>query len=190
MAKKSALRLLFFLTVLAALIFIVSGYLMSDAFFFKRLVYRNHITSPEEAFAFVIGNTGAASPETLRLHNITALEYSPREMLTEQKYLYCDQGAILMTTIVRELGYETRLTHWNGDDGVGHHVTLEVKQGGGWKSYDTLYRRQGETYEQIRARLDYDAHPVYREYVGSRWFTRNNYYLKRLSLWLKGVKKG
>lgn len=170
---------------MVTLFFVVSGYLLSDAFFFKRLVSQNHITSPEEAFTFVIRNTGVLDPRSPH-----RLEYSPRLMLTEQKDLFCDQGAILMATIVGELGYETRLVDLVGEDGLSHHTILEVKQGEGWKAYDTYYRKQGETYEQIQGRLDFKASPVYREYVGSRWITRNNYYLQLLSFWLKKARAG
>jgi hypothetical protein len=182
--KKFSRRTLFLSALLGLLFFIVSGYLLSDAFFFKRLVYRNHIASPEGAFIFVIRKTGVPDPRSL-----PPFEYSPRLMLTEQKDLFCDQSAILMATIVGELGYDSRLVDLLGDGGVSHHTILEVKQNEGWKAYDTLNRLQGETYEQIQRRLSYNARPVYRAYVGSSWITRHNYYLQRLSLWLKGGKR-
>jgi len=173
------------LVIIAILFFVVSGYLLSDAFFFKRLVYQNHITSPEEAFTFVIRNTGVPD-----LRSPPPLEYSPRLMLTKQKDLFCDQSAILMATILGELGYDTRLVDLVGDDGISHHTILEVKQNERWKAYDTLNRLQGETYEQIQRRLSYNARPVYRTYVGSRWSTRHNFYLQRLSWSLKSGKRG
>ena len=183
--KKFSRRTLFLSPLLATLLFIVSGYLLSDAFFFKRLVYQNNITSPEGAFTFVIRNTGIPD-----LQSPPPLEYSPRLMLTEQKDLFCDQSAILMATIVGELGYDTRLVDLVGDDGVSHHTILEVKQNEGWKAYDTLHRLQGETFEQIQRRLSYNARPVYRKYIGSKPITRYNYYLQRLSLWLKRGREG
>src|SRR5688500_8897196 len=82
--KKFSRRVLFISALLVVLFFIVSGYILSDAFFFIRLVYWNSITSPEEAFAFVIGNTGVPDPRSP-----PPLEYSPRLMLTEQKNLFC-----------------------------------------------------------------------------------------------------
>ena len=183
--NKFSRRLAFLSALFVALFFGVSGYLLSDAFFFKRLVHRNGVTTPEEAFNFVIGNTGVPDPR-----QPPPLEYSPRLMLTEQKDLYCDQSAILMATIVGEIGHDHRLVDFVGGDGVSRHTILEVEQNGGWKTYDTLNRRQGETYEQILRGLSYDARPVRRRYVGSGWMTRNNYYLQRLSLWLTGRGKG
>ena len=180
MVQRLSRRPLFLSALSALLLFIVSGYLLSDAFFFTRLVRQNDITSPEEAFAFVVTHTGVPDPRSP-----PPLTYSPRLMLTEQKALFCDQSAILMATIVGVLGYETRLVDWVGDDGVRRHTLLEVKQERGWKAYDTLNRRQGETYEQIRRGLSYNARPAYRTYVGSRWITRHNHYLQSLSLWLK-----
>lgn len=185
MAKQFSRQTLSLSFLSAALFFIASGYLLSDAFFFKRLVYQNNITSPEEAFTFVVRNTGTPDPR-----RPPPLEYSPRLMLTRQKNLFCDQSAILMATVVSELGYDTRLVDWVGDDGISHHTILEVKQGEGWKAYDTLNRRQGETYEQIKRELSYNARPIYRKYVGSRWMNRNNYYLQHLSLWLRRAGDG
>ncbi|MGB9179453.1 MAG: hypothetical protein WCB68_09415 [Pyrinomonadaceae bacterium] len=177
---------LFLAAVFSILIFIVSGYLLSDAFFFTRLISRNNITTPEEAFAFVVKNTGVANP-----HHPPPLEYAPRKMLTTQKYLFCDQSAILMATIVGALGYETRLVDLVGDDGISHHTILEVKQNGSWKTYDLIGQTQGATYEQSARDFQngqpYHARPVYRTYVGANWINRNNFYLQYLSLRLRGV---
>ena len=114
-------------------------------------------------------------------------------MLTRQKYLWCDQGAIVMATIVHKLGYETRLVDLLGDDGVSHHTILEVNQGGTWKTYDTLQKLQGVTYQQSVESLNdnnYTRHiqPVYRPYPRSYdWAVQNNFYLKHLALWLRGL---
>lgn len=131
--KKFARRALVVSLLFAILFFVVSGYLLSDAFFFKRLVYQNQITSSEQAFTFVIRNTGVPD-----LRSPPPLEYSPRLMLTKQKDLFCDQSAILMATIVGELGYDTRLVDLVGDDGLSHHTILEVKQNERWKTDDSV----------------------------------------------------
>lgn len=115
---------------------------------------------------------------------------TPRNMLIEQKYLYCDQSAILMATIVGELGYETRLVDLQGDDGVSYHTILEVKQNGLWKTYDIVYKLQGASYPES-ARIyetgqHYNARPVYRSYP--RFYNQlvqSNFYLKHLALGLR-----
>jgi hypothetical protein len=115
----------------------------------------------------VIENTCVPDPR-----KPSTLEYSPRLMLTEQKNLYCDQSAILMATIIGGLRRDHSPVALVGDDGVTRHTILEMQQKDGWKTYDTLNRRQGKTYEQILRRLPYHALPVRRRYVGSRWMTR------------------
>jgi hypothetical protein len=187
------------LTSITLLILIViSGYLLSDAFFFKRLINQNKISTPEQAFAFVNQNTGKPSTTTpvpppgglgFSPPNWKApLEYSPREMLTKQKYLWCDQGASLMATIVRDLGYQTRIVDLIGDDGLSHHTILEVNEQGSWKTYDTTYETQGLSYQEIAARAwSKPLRPAYRPYLGPGWLVRNNFYLKQISLLRKKI---
>lgn len=117
---------------------IVSGYLLSDDFFFNQMIRSRHINTPEEAFYYVENNI---RPPTEGLQPIPGL--TPRYMLTKRKYLYCDEGAIVLATIVHELGYKTRLVDLVGDDGVSHHTILEVFQDGAWKTYDTLQKLAG-----------------------------------------------
>jgi len=71
------------------LIFLVSGYLLSDSLFFNQLIRSNAISIPEEAFAFVEQNTRPATKDVKSISGLT-----PRYMLTQRKILYCDEGAI------------------------------------------------------------------------------------------------
>lgn len=168
---------------LAALaLFVGSGYLMSDDLFFARLIRSNNITTPEEAFAFVGRNTYNPPSDMPAIYGLT-----PRYMLTQRKYLYCDEGAILMATIVHKMGYETRLVDLVGvDDGISHHTILEVRQNGSWKTYDTTYKTAGAPYEQ--SAKNFRAQPSYRAYPRLyNWVIHHNFYLKHLALWLRGV---
>jgi len=118
---------------------------------------------------------------------------SPRYMLTEQKYLYCDQSAIVMATIVHELGYETTLINLVGTDGESHHTVLGVFQDGAWKTYDLTNNLQGRPINEsaryqpsgryYQAQTDYRAYPRF-----YHWVVQNNFYLKRLALWLRGLR--
>lgn len=177
------------LTAVATVVFLImSGYLLSDDFFFNELIRMNRITTPEEAFAFVMNNTSRPAPD-MKLTTLT----TPRNMLTRQKILYCDQGAILLATIVRELRYETRLVDLLGDDGISRHTILEVKQSGHWKAYDTLQNLQGVTHQQSAQSFNANyftrsVQPRYRPYPGFyNWVVQNNFYLKHLALWLRGL---
>ncbi len=115
--------------VLFTVLFITSGYFLSDRAFFSELIHTNQVSTPEEAFAFVGNNTFRATKDM----QLTALT-TPRNMLTRQKYLYCDQSAMVLATIVDELGHETRLVDLLGDDEISHHTILEVHQNGTWKT--------------------------------------------------------
>ena len=181
--KPITLLLVFFITI-----FVVGGYLLSDDSFFNELIYKNRISTPEEAHAFVENNTYRPT-EGMRVTLLT----TPRNMLTRQKYLWCDQGAIVLATIVHKLGYETRLVDLLGDDGISHHTILEVNQNGAWKTYDTLQRLQGVTYQQSVESLNTkfytrNIQPVYRPYP--RFYNvviENNFFLKHSALWLRGL---
>ena len=184
---KYVRKLLISVAVLVGL-FVASGYRLSDNYFFKNVIRENQITTPEDAFAFVEHNTNPASFEM----NLT-LQRTPRNMLTKQKYLFCDQGSILMANIVNQLGYKTRLVDLVGDDDVSHHTILEVYQGNKWKTYDTLHNLQDVTYQhsaQAEAPELYTrrVEPRYRTYP--RFVNRviqNNFYIQRVALWLTGA---
>ncbi len=180
------MRKVIFIVGVVVVLFVASGYRLSDNYFFKNLIRENQITTPEQAFAFVVNHTEPASLEM----NLTPLT-TPRHMLTRQKVLFCDQSAIVMSTIVNQLGYETRLVDFLGDDGSSHHTILEVKQGDKWKTYDTLHKLQDVTYQDSAraAGPQYYTHrvePRYRAFP--RFHNRliyNNFYVQRVALWLK-----
>lgn len=93
-----------------------------------------------------------------------------------------------MATIVRELGYESRMVGFVGDGGIGPHTILEVKQQGTWKTHDTTYETQGLSYQEITKAWPTPLRPVYRPYIGPGWIVRNNFYAKQLSLWKKRLR--
>lgn len=198
MLKRFLRSKIFLAFLFVTLAFIVSGYFLSDSFFFSRLIRQNNIRTPEDAFAYVLKNTGKPSatrpkppPGGFGLSPPNwnpPLDYSPREMLTRQKYLWCDQGASLVATIVRDLGYETRIVDFVGDDRLGNHTILEVKQQGIWKTYDTTYETQGLSHQEILKAWPNPRRALYRPYIGPSWVVRNNYYAKKLSLWKQRLR--
>jgi hypothetical protein len=178
--KKHKSKLIFALVFV--LVFLVSGYLMSDDLFFRRLIRDNRITTPEQAFAFVESNVVYPPPKHMKAIN----GLTPRYMLTQRKYLYCDEGAMLLATIDHALGYETRLVDLVGDDDISHHTILEVRQDGRWKTYDTAYNLEGAPY--VESARYYHARPFYRPYPKPyNWIIQHNFYVKHLALWLRGI---
>ena len=180
-------RSIFILVASLIIIFVISGYLLSDDLFFSELISKNRIATPEEAFAFVLDNTYPATDEMKLVFGRT-----PRYLLTQQKFLFCDHGAILLATIVHKLGYQTRLVDLIEDDNISHHTILEVYQSGTWKTYDTMQKLQGATYKNllytpIMGYYNRIIRPVYRAYPRFyNWVIQNNFYMKHLSLWLRG----
>lgn len=164
-------------------VFVASGYLMSDDLFFRRLIRANRISTPEEAFIFVQSRT--IFPPPTEMENIAGL--TPRYMLTERKYLTCDESAMLLATIDHALGYETRLVDLIGNDNISHHTILEVRQNGTWKTYDAAYNLAGAPYEQSAKEFPF-SHPSYRAFPKPyNWVIQHNFYLKHVALWLRGV---
>jgi hypothetical protein len=171
----------------ALVLFVVTGYLLSDDLFFERLIAENHLTTPEDVFRFVQAHTSYPT-EQMKV----VVGSSPRYMLTKQRYLYCDQSAIVMATIVHELGYRTTLINLVGSDGESHHTVLGVLQGGRWKAYDVTNNLQGRPIQES-ARYQpggqpYEAQISFRVYPGFyHWLVQNNFYLKHLALWSRGL---
>jgi len=115
---------------------------------------------------------------------------TPRYMLTERKYLWCDEAAIVLATIVHKLGFKTRLVDVFGEDNIAHHTYLEVFQNGAWKSYDTVKRKQGLTGEQIFQLHDFSEKAFLKPRPFPNTYNRfvqNNFYLKQMALRLRGV---
>ena len=139
------------------LAFVGIGFLLSDAVFFKQLVQRQHITTPDDAWSF-LGPRIHPPRGTPPVPGLSA-----RYMLTQRKGLYCDEGALLMATILREIGYRSRLVDLHGHDGISHHTVLEVADQGRWYVYDTLLKRRHTTLRDSAHGCGFElAQPVYR----------------------------
>lgn len=162
---------------------VVSGHFLSNDLFFEKLIRVYQIATPEHAYQFVIENIKPPPKGFPAIYGLSA-----RYMLTKRQYLYCDEGAIVLANIVHKLGYRTQLVDliWSQDN-LSHHRILEVFQNGKWKTYDTLGRSVGNTYQECAG---YDTFPRYRPYP--RFYhslMRRNFYLRRfVSLW-RGVPR-
>jgi hypothetical protein len=167
-----------FFTVL----FTVSGYLLSDDKYFNDLIRAINIDTPEKAFQYLKGRIEFVTDNSAPIPNLT-----PRYML-EKKYLWCDEGAIVLATIVHELGFETRLVDVVNENGVSGHTYLQIYENGEWKNYDTVLKKSGIAHEQILEEFrsgglkgSAQPRPYPRLY---NLVIQNNYYLKHLALWL------
>lgn len=174
--------------VIFTAIFVISGYLLSNAFFFKQLIHSNQITTPEQAFRYVNNNTYFAGDFKPYPEIIAGL--TPKYMLTERKRLWCDESAIVLATMVQQLGFETRLVDIIGDDNQAHHTYLEVLENGKWKTYDTVKRKEGLTNDRLLMEWGWFEKGSSRPRTFPKWYNRilqNNFYLQYLSLKLRGI---
>jgi hypothetical protein len=179
------LKLFAFFGLVFIIVFTVSGYWLSDDKYFNDLIKANHINTPEKAFDYLNENIKFASGNPPVVPNTT-----PRYMLQKQ-HLWCDEGAMLLATIVHELGNETRLVDVILDNGEAGHTYLQIHQNSEWVNYDTVLKKRGLTHEQI---LEGYAYAGLKGYPRPRPYPRlynlviqNNFYLKHLALWLRGA---
>jgi hypothetical protein len=169
----------------AVTFFVGGGYLLSDDWYFARLIAREHIRSPDDAFGYVRDHT-QYPPEGAQL----VVRSTPRDMLTRQYYLFCDQSAMVLATIVHKMGYPTALIDLVGPDGISHHTVLGVRQDGTWTIYDVannLKRRAvGESARYQQTGAPYVFRAVYRPYPRIyQLLIQHNAYLKSFALWLR-----
>jgi len=169
--------------LLAAFVWI--GYWLSDDRFFAQLIARERIASPADAFRFVRDHTSYPR-EGVPL----VMRRTPRRMLTLQKFLFCDQSAIVLATIVNKLGYETALIDLHGPDGESHHTVLDVREKGSWTVYDVAYNLQGHPLDDSARYYDsgrrFTPRAVYRPYpLAHQWLMQHNVFVQRFALWLK-----
>jgi len=167
--------------------FVGGGYVLSDDWYFARLIAGEHIRSPDDAFGYVRDHT-QYPPEGAQL----VIRSTPRDMLTRQYYLFCDQSAMVLATIVHKIGYQTALIDLVGPDGLSHHTVLGVREEGTWTTYDVTnnLERQalGESAKYHQTEAPFAFQPVYRPYP--RFYhslIQHNAYMKWVALWLRGL---
>ena len=178
------LKVLTFIGLILFIVFTVSGHALSDDKYFNDLIAANQIDTPEKAFQFVNENIEYITGNPAGVPNTT-----PRYMLAKKR-LWCDEGAIVLATIVHELGNETRLVDVINDKGIAGHTYLQVYQNNEWKNYDTVLKKGGLSHEQILEGYSYTGlkgYPRPRQYPRLyNLVIQNNFYLKHIALWLRG----
>jgi hypothetical protein len=146
--KKSIIYSIAFLFIIS---YLIVGYIYSDAVFFKQFVKESHIKTPDQAWNYVISNT---SPNDSL--DVPPKGLSARYMLTKKKQLSCDEGALVLATILRELGYKTTLVDLYGYSTRPFHTILEVEVNGKLFYYDTFCRLRHEEPKVSANKLGYE----------------------------------
>ena len=95
--------LYFFLLII--LFFVFVGYYYSDHFYYSRIIRENNLKTPDDVYFWVLKNNPSA--EFTKTH--PAPYVSPRFNIEKKRFLFCDEGAIVIATLDHELGYKTRL---------------------------------------------------------------------------------
>jgi hypothetical protein len=154
-----------------------SGYQLSDNSLAHKMLQKNHLSSPEQVFKFVIDNKIQApigSPNSAAGASFRTLVNRPGE------WLWCDEGAIVVAVMVGQLGYDTRLVDLVGtSDGVSHHTVLQIHQADNWITYDFTGRQFNVPLDKT---VDYPSMPVYRLYPNwQQKFMLNNYFLREFA---------
>lgn len=159
--------------------FVLVGYKLSDSALAQEMVQDNQLSTPEQVFKFVIDRKIQAptgSPNNAAGASLRTLVNRPGN------WLWCDEGAVFVAVMVKQLGYSTRLVDLVGTiDGVSHHTVLQIHQSGQWITYDFTGRQFNVPLEKT---VDYVATPVYRTYPDWRQkLLLNNYFLRELAIW-------
>lgn len=168
------------------LIFVVSGYWLSDDKYFSDLIKTNQIETIEDSFRFVSNSIEFPGSEEM-----VGIPMTPKYML-QQKYVWCDQGAIILATMVNKLGHKTRLLDMKEEDGIFGHTVLQIYENNQWINYDTVLKKKNLTPEEIRKHFKHDEnskifHYYTRPYPNTyNFFIQNNFYLKELALFMRG----
>ncbi len=179
-----------FIPLLSTLIFLagffIGGYFLSDAVFFKNLIKQHELTTPDQIWNYLNPRIFPNDPLDLPPKGLSA-----RYMLENKKYLSCDEGALLMATILRECGYKTRIKDLYGPNNttIPLHSVLEVEEDGLWYIYDTFFKLN-KTSLEISAR--HRGFALYKTETRPSWsFYRSivyyNFFLKFLIFQIRGI---
>ncbi|PRY14268.1 hypothetical protein CLV24_10478 [Pontibacter ummariensis] len=193
------------LVLTTALLFWVVGYVFSDDYYFNNLIAEKGLKTPADALEFVCKETSFAIDKPTS-------GLTPRYLLSVRKHLYCDEGAVLLATIVHELGFETRLVDLASNDSTSRHTILEIFENEKWVTYDTVQNMRGASYHMVLegyesedwrhgSQVETAAYetcrnkenhlglsPKYRQYPKMyNWFVQNNFFIKHLVLELRGI---
>ena len=187
--SKMLKKIVFFVAGGVIVLFVVSGYYLSDDKYFNNIISGNNINSPIDAFNYINVNTSTPDDSDATRHerdNFLQSYQTPKYILTKRNYIWCDEGAIVLATIVHELGYKTRLVDLiDVDDGISHHTVLEIYEDKRWILYDTLYDIHDVSYNESAG---YSAMPRYRSYPRYyNFLIQNNFFLKQIAIRIRGV---
>jgi len=179
---KNKLLVLLGLSVIA---FVVVGYLWSDDLYYKRLLEKNELTSPNEVYLWVSENYISHSCI------VTHPYVSPRHLMENHRRLWCDEGAMVAAILINNLGYETRLADFHGPDSISHHTILRSYYQNSWHNYDFSFHLIDQSYAKsaIVGKIDLKkiiTRPYPKLY---NVIINHNYFVKKAAFFLRGIRE-
>jgi len=172
------------------IMFFIVGYLLSDDVFFKKIIDKENINSPLEAFLYINKVTKDPDESVKSDYEFTfnlSSSQSPRYLLTKRDYIWCDEGAVILATFANELGYKTRLVDLiNTKNNISEHTVIEIYENNTWILYDTQNDSVGISYDESAG---YQSSQIYREYPRTyNFFIQNNFFIKKIIFYLRQIK--
>jgi hypothetical protein len=165
--------------------FIGLGYLWSDDLYFKRLVQKNQLTSPNRVYQWVSANYISYSCV------ITHPYASPRHLIENHKRLWCDEGAMVAAVLNNQLGYKTKLADFYGLDGIAHHTILRTYYQNRGHNYDFSFHLTDQSYArsviagkiEVRKIITRPYPKMYNVIIN------HNYFIKKVVFFLRGIRE-
>ena len=176
-------KIVLFSGVIIIVIWFIS-YIKSDNVFYKKIIQSQNLTSPLQVYNWTINNYTVPHGE-----KVIANE-TPRYLIENQTWLYCDEAATVMATFDHILGYKTRLIDLYGYDNVSHHTILEVFENNRWVTYDFTKRIYNTPYVKSSGdsfKLKQGKVKPYPKMYNA--VINNNSILKYIALKLRGIKQ-
>jgi hypothetical protein len=171
--------------IIVALSLIIIGYFKSDNVFYNNVLTSQKLTSPEMVFNWAIKNYNVARSQLVQPY------VTSKYLMTNHKFLYCDEAAIMMATLDHNLGYKTRLIDLYGYDNISHHTILQVLEKSIWINYDFTNRLYNKSVNESSNGCNFKlkvarVKPYPRLY---NVFINNNNFIKYIAFSIRGIKE-
>ena len=172
-----------FVIILSMISFVIIGYLLSDDFYYKKVLRDNQLKSSDEVFNWV-------SKHYINHGCIITHPYSsPRHLMENHKRLWCDEGAMVAAILISNLGKDTELVDMYGYDNISHHTILRVFENNKWVNYDFSFKLIGKDYTssakagKIKLK-EVKTRPYPKLY---NKFVNVNFFLKKIIFFIRGI---
>jgi len=130
-----------YLIIVSVSLFVIFGYIDSDAVFYKKRVKLFGLNTPDDVFKYLNHSIHNRYSDSLifypSLHSIPT-----RDKMECDLGFWCDEGAIAMSKFIDYMDspYKWRLVDVYGSDNISHHTVIQVFYEEKWKTYDIFFK--------------------------------------------------